>query len=179
MKHTVQTVPYGYEPPVQKRKGTLIYYDTFEETDEEGLNEAESLAGVLSFSKLVLYPLHEETVRRMTKEPVSPYYKREKRLEAWRSDGHGKTVIENWEGRRKKYTPVEAALRHLTEKYPAPHFLLLTPDMANRFASYSTFGEWIVKLRLLLTEEPEAVHPKLEQYSHRWDTAQGAVSKQH
>lgn len=169
MKRNVQSVPFGYEPAEEKQKGTLIYYDTFEETTEHELDRAVDCIEGYSFDKLVLYPLHEETVRRMLKEPVSAFHKREKRLYEWKHDrGYSKVVIEGWEGKRKKYTPMDSTLRFLTEKYKAPYFLYITPETANLFASFSSFEEWIVKIRLLLTSEPRDVHPKLEKYQHRW-----------
>lgn len=169
MHRNVQSVTYGYEPPEEKQKGTLIYYDTFENTTDGELDLAVDSIERYSFDKLVLYPLHEETVRRMRKEPVSAFHKREQRLHDWKRDrGYSKVVIEGWEGKRKKYTPMDSALRLLTEKYKAPYFLYITPEMANLFASFSSFEEWIVKIRLLLTEEPHDLHPNLEKYQHRW-----------
>ncbi|MEK4510694.1 hypothetical protein [Paenibacillus sp. FSL K6-2524] len=169
MARNPQKVPYGYEPPKQERRGTLIYYDEFEHTTNEELETALRYGEEHSFTKLVLYPLHEETVRRMTKESISAFYKREDRLHEWKQEhGQSKVAVEGWEGKRKKYTPIEAALRHLTEKYPSPHFLYLTPETANLFASFSSFEEWIVKLRLVLSTEPERLHPKLEKFQHRW-----------
>ncbi|MFC7679347.1 hypothetical protein [Paenibacillus sp. GCM10028914] len=173
MKRNLQHVPYGYEPPKEEVKGTLIYYDTFEDTRETDLNKALEVFDNLSFKKLVLYPLHEETVKRMSKEPVSAFYKREKPLLAWEKEvSRSNVIIESWEGKRKKYTPIDTALRHLAEKYPAPHFVYMTPEMANAFASFSSFEEWMVKLRLILAAKPNQPHPRLEKFSHRWDTVE-------
>ncbi|MBP3965387.1 hypothetical protein [Paenibacillus lignilyticus] len=186
MNRIAQTVPYGYEPPKEQLKGTMIVYDSFQRMSNESLAFMVETAVKLRFAKLVLYPLHEETIRRMTKETVLPYYKRLDRLHDWKREleaGHeaggngngigGLTIIvEGLEGKRKKYTPIEAALRHLAESYPSPYFLYVTPETANLFASYSSFEEWIVKLRLLLASKPsQALHPKLEQYRHRWNVA--------
>lgn len=170
MSRNNESVPFGYEPPPEgKQKGTLIYYDTFEDTTDGELDLAVDRIEQYAFDKLVLYPLHEETVRRMLKEPVSAFHKREKRLFEWKHDrGYSKVVIEGWEGKRKKYTPMDSALRLLSEKYKAPYFLYITPEKANLFASFSSFEEWIVKIRLLLTAEPGDLHPKLEKYQHRW-----------
>ncbi|WGU93968.1 hypothetical protein QJQ58_26265 [Paenibacillus dendritiformis] len=166
------TVSYGYEPPVEKEKGTLIYYDSFERATEEELDRAAEYAVMYAFKMLVLYPLHEETVKRMAKGSVAAYYKRVNRLEQWaRERGGAKAAVEDWEGKRKKYTPLDAALRHLTEKYPSPYFLYVTPETANQLASFSSFTEWIGKLRLLLTSDPEETHPRLRQYAHRWSVA--------
>ncbi|QYR19168.1 hypothetical protein KZ483_14480 [Paenibacillus sp. sptzw28] len=171
MIRNADAVPFGYEPPAEQRKGTLIYYDSFEHTTDEELDAAAWQIEILSFAKLVLYPLHEETVRRMTKEPVTANYKREDRLHKWKRERvRSDIVIEGFEGKRKRYTPIDSALRYLTEKYKSPYFLYMTPQTANMFASYSSFEEWIVKLRLLLFAEPREVHPRLEKYRHRWKT---------
>ncbi|UNK16479.1 hypothetical protein MNQ98_18455 [Paenibacillus sp. N3/727] len=173
MKRNLQHVPYGYESPKEGVKGTLIYYDIFENARESDLDIAFGLLESQSFAKLVLYPLHEETVKRMSKEPASAFYKREKPLVAWTEELNRRNVIvELWEGKRKKYTPIDAALRHLTDKYQAPHFVYMSPEMANVFASFSSFEEWIVKLRLILSSKPEQVHSRLEKFSHRWDSVE-------
>ncbi len=171
MPRNLEYVPYGYEPPKPTTKGTLIFYDLFEQVQED-LEQAAAILEERSFVKLVLYPLHEETAKRMFKETVSPYYKREKQLLEWIEDHSGSSVvIEPFESKRKKYTPIDTALRHLAEKYGSPHFLILTPEMANAFASFSSFEEWIVKLRLILLSEPPYLHPRLEKFRHRWDVA--------
>ncbi|HZG55912.1 hypothetical protein [Paenibacillus sp.] len=181
MDRNAQTVPYGFrakENGAQAARGTLIYYDAFAQEDEaalgEALDQAAALARRRTFAKLVLYPLHEETIKRMQGRgsSVAPYYKREERLFEWRHErGEGLATVETWEGKRKKYTPMEAALRHLADTYAAPLFLLLSPDNANAFASYASFDEWIAKLRLVLTEPPASIHPKLERHRSRWDVA--------
>ncbi|WP_308637485.1 hypothetical protein [Paenibacillus silvisoli] len=176
------SVPFGYEPPKEQLKGTMILYDSFQHLSNEALGLAVETAGKMRFAKLVLYPLHEETIRRMTKEAVLPYYKRLDRLHDWKRAVESERVlnvgltitVEGLEGKRKKYTPIDAALRHLADSYPSPYFLYLAPDMANLFASYSSFEEWIVKLRLVLSSPPAALHPKLERYRHRWDVAQNS-----
>ncbi|WP_374016314.1 hypothetical protein ABU162_18585 [Paenibacillus thiaminolyticus] len=169
------TVPYGYEPPVEKEKGTLIYYDSFEHATADELDRAAEYAAMYAFKMLVLYPIHEETLKRMAKGSATAYYKRVNRLEQWARErggrGGAKVAIEDWEGKRKKYTPLDAALRHLTEKYPSPYFLYVTPETANQIASFSSFAAWIGKLRLLLASEPEETHPRLRQYAHRWSFA--------
>ncbi|MEK3882305.1 hypothetical protein [Paenibacillus sp. PL2-23] len=173
MDRSIRKMPYGYsdEKDSSSRKGTLVYYDTFQDVSDQQLERAALLARERSFAKLVLYPLHEETARRMWKRPMEPYYKREDRLFQWRRerDDSNRITIENWEGKRKKYTPIEAALRHLAEQYPQPIMLYVSPETANAFASFSSFEEWIVKLRLLISEPLPAPHPKLLTYRHRWD----------
>lgn len=171
MPHEARRVPYGYEPPVDRDKGTLVYYDSFEDASDDEIAAAAAFANERKFARLVLYPLHEETWRRMSKQPISPYYRREKRLREWLLDyGRDNVSVDGWEGKRKKYTPIDAALRHLTETLPGPHFLYVTADMANAFASFSSFEEWIVRIRLVLSDEPCAVHPRLEKHRNRWET---------
>lgn len=172
MRNNIQ-VPYGYEPPADREKGTLVFYDSFEEIMEEELDQAVILLEQRSFAQLVLYPLHEETVRRMTRKPVSPFYKREDALHDWRRRRADRRItVEGWDGKRKKYTPMDSALRFMTEKYPGPYFLYLTPETANAFASYSSFEEWITRIRLILAGEPAQVHPRLAKFSHRWEAVQ-------
>ncbi|WP_139998970.1 hypothetical protein [Paenibacillus paridis] len=170
MREIAQKMPFGYEPPKDENKGTLVYYDSFQHITDRELDVAAYVAKDRSFSKLVLYPLHEQSVKRMSKDEVSPFHKREDRLHEWRHDrGETNVIVERLEIKRKKYTPIDTALRHLSETYPKPLFLLLSGDMANLFASYSSFEEWIVKIRLVLTEEPTKLHPRLLQYKHRWE----------
>lgn len=171
MSDNVQKMPFGYEPPADERKGTIVYYDSFEHTTERELDLAVDWMKERSFRKLVLYPLHEQSFKRMSKEEVSPFFKREDRLHEWKRDREVENVIvERLEIKRKKYTPIDSALRHLSETYPKPLFILMTGEMANLFASFSSFEEWIVKVRLLLIEEPARLHPRLSQYQHRWES---------
>ncbi|OMF38378.1 hypothetical protein BK133_02325 [Paenibacillus sp. FSL H8-0548] len=170
MSEIAEKVPFGYEPPKDEHKGTIVYYDSFQHTTDRELDLAAYLTKERSFTKLVLYPLHELSVKRMSKEEVSPFYKREDRLHEWkRAVEASNVVVERFEIKRKKYTPIDSALRHLSETYPKPLFLLMTGEMANLFASFSSFEEWIVRIRLLLTEEPVNLHPRLLQYNHRWE----------
>jgi len=176
MKRTVEMVRHGYEPPAPGgRRGTLVYYDDFERADDLSLHRALRVAENRQYALLVLYPLHEETVKRLSRQPVSPYYRRKERLEEWvEANGGSRVAIDGWEGKRKKYTPIEAALRQLTASFDPPFALYLEPDVANRFASFDTFETWIVQLRLVLSEAPDAVHPKLAAFRHRWDVAEEA-----
>jgi hypothetical protein len=171
MHEIAQKMPFGYEPPKDENKGTLVYYDSFQHITDRELSLAAYIAKERSFTRLVLYPLHEQSIKRMTKEEVSPFYKREDRLHEWkRESGETNIIVERLEIKRKKYTPIDTALRHLAETYPKPLFLLLSGEMANAFASFSSFEEWIVKIRLLITEEPAQLNPRLIQYRNRWDT---------
>ncbi|MGF7050534.1 hypothetical protein J2T13_005083 [Paenibacillus sp. DS2015] len=54
MTRDIQAVPYGYEPPIAKRKGTLVFYDSFEHTSEDELEVALQTTMRYSFTKLVL-----------------------------------------------------------------------------------------------------------------------------
>ncbi|WP_138493497.1 hypothetical protein [Paenibacillus pinistramenti] len=172
MRRETTQVPFGYERPERTVKGVLVFYDSFEQISEPELEMALATARARLFTKLVLYPLHEETLRRMSKEPVSAYHKREKQLIAWKQEsGSSLVTLESWEGRRKKYTPFEAAVRHLEEIYGHPLFLYMTPDMAVKLAGYSTFEEIITRVRLILSSRPQMLHPVLEKFKHRWDVA--------
>lgn len=181
--HKPRHVPFGYEPPEAKRKGTLIVYDAFEGSGGEVLAEhAAQCAERLAFSALVLYPLHEETLRRMNRgSTFESYYKRADRLHNWRRSAAPAAydiAIDDWDGKRKKYTPIDAALRHLTESYRPPFFLYVTSGTANRFAAFDSFEAWITRLRLLLADEPRELHPRLERYRPRWETAEEALRVQ-
>ena len=170
MPNSIQKVPFGYEPPQEDDKGTIVYYDSFEQTTDAELDLAASLVRKRLFTKLILYPLHEQTIRRMTKQPVSPLYKREEKLFSWKQDRNLPYVqMERLEAKRKKYTPIDSALRHLSETYPTPLFLIMSAEMANLFASYTSFEEWIVQIRLILITKPLNMHAKLMQYEHRWE----------
>lgn len=173
-------VPFGSEPAKRTAKGTLIFYDSFEHVSDERLERAAEAAVARSFSQLVLYPLHEATVKRLTGETASAFYKRDDRVHEWRRDQQimRNVTVENWDGKRKKYTPLEAALRFMDEKYPSPLFLYLTADNANRFASFATFEEWIVRIRLVLEKPPQRLHPRLEKFRSRWDTVDELLAKE-
>lgn len=167
----IQKMPFGYEPPKDELKGTVVYYDSFEHTTERELDLAANWMKARSFRMLILYPLHEQSMKRITKEDISPFYKREEKLHEWKRErGEMNIAVERFDIKRKKYTPIDFALRHLAETYPKPLFLLMNGEMANSFASFSSFEEWIVKIRLVLTEQPSKLHPRLVQYQHRWET---------
>lgn len=182
---TPRTVPYGYEPPVERRKGTLIVYDAFDADrgDAEAmLARAAQCAERLAFSALVLYPIHEATLSRMVKGArFEPYVLRADRLHEWKRQSDlidCDIAVDNWEGKRRKYTPIDAALRHLTERYRPPFFLFLSADTANRFASYDGFANWMKRLRLLIADEPVELHPMLDRCRERWMTAAEALTAQ-
>lgn len=154
-------------------KGTIIFYDTFDPLSAALMNKVWEYAVQHRFKQLVLYPLHEQTTKRMLSQQIAPYHVREEQLFAWVKElrtAELSVKLERLEGKRKKYTPVDQALRHFNEYYSSPLFVLMQPVMANLFASYSTFEDWIKRIRLVLTEEPAQLHPRLIQYRHRWTT---------
>jgi hypothetical protein len=166
-------VPFGYEPAEPSRKGTLIFYDSFENVTDEQLERAAAIMNARAFKQLVLYPLHESTVKRMSRDAVQSFYKREDRLHEWRRDHASAPIrVEGLEGKRKKYTPIDTALRHIQAEYPSPLFLYMTLEMANQWATFDSFMDWIKELRLIIDGQPEEVHPRLEQYRHRWEWAE-------
>jgi hypothetical protein len=165
-------VPYGFEPAAPTRKGTLVFYDSFQHVTDEQLERAATILDTRAFKQLVLYPLHESTVKRMSRDAVQSFYQREDRLHEWRRDHSSLPIrVEGLEGKRKKYTPIDSALRHIQTEYAAPLFLYMTAEMANLWASFDSFTEWIKQVRLIVDGQPGEMHPKLEQYRHRWEWA--------
>lgn len=167
-------VPFGYEPPDprNKERGSLWVYDSFEEFTERDLANILDLADQRKMAKIVFYPLHEETLRRMVKGTFSPYYRRVEALQAMLDDAGTDLdyVIDRFEIKRKKYTPVDTAFRFLEEKYDGPFFVYVTGDTANLLAGYDSFEEWIKKLRLFIAGKGiGGVHPRLLKYEHRWE----------
>ncbi|MBJ6360307.1 hypothetical protein ACFOQM_03115 [Paenibacillus sp. GCM10012307] len=55
-----QSVPYGYEPPKDIKKGTLFFYDAFEDIGRQELEQALRHSKLNGFADLVLYPIHIE-----------------------------------------------------------------------------------------------------------------------
>lgn len=166
-------VPFGYETPIHSEKGTLFVMDSFESFGKMELFRLQVFAEHRNFAQVVFYPFHEETLKRMGKINARPFVDRVKEME-YLLEEKSETMpmqIEKWEGKRKKYTPIDAAFKHLTEKYPAPHFVYMSGEVANCFASYPVFEAWIRKLRVFIDKKNTAVplHPKLEKYPHRWE----------
>lgn len=172
MNERPQKMPFGYEQPKDDRKGTLVFYDSFEHISPQELDMALQVAVQRAFAKLVFYPLHEQTYKRMSKDPISPLYKREDLIFEWKREREEELTldvhVERLEAKRKKYTPIDSALRHIADVYPGPLFLLVSGETANAFASYSSFEEWIVKIRLLVIIEPAKLHPLLIKHLSRW-----------
>jgi hypothetical protein len=169
------SVPYGFtEDGGEGTKGTLIVYDSFEEWGQAEIARIAAAAESKRFSLVVWYPLHEETVKRMGTGPVRPYQARHRELEeeVEQLDTSVRHTIEQWDGRRKKYTPIDTSLRFMAEKYNAPLFICMTSRTARLFAGYSVFDEWIRKVRLLilpLGESAAQLHPKLDKAANRWE----------
>lgn len=173
MAHEVKKVPFGYEPPRgQGERGSLWVYDTFEGYSAQELLPVLQLMEARRFARLILYPLHEETVRRMVKHAVSPYYARVDALRELLEREAPATdySIEGLDGKRKKYTPIDMAFRWMEEKYEKPHFVYMSDWMANLFAGYEAYDVWIKKLRLFITPETSAPpHPNLLKHESRWE----------
>jgi nicotinic acid mononucleotide adenylyltransferase len=165
-------MPYGYEPEQQSAKGTVLALGLFDDPLQEHVPQLAELAVERSFARIVFVPQHDETLRRMKLRAESPYYERVRRLKEWiagASDSIPMTVDE-WEGKRQKYTPLDALLRFATDKYKAPHIVALSGAYANVFASYASFDEWIRRVRLIVLAEPGfAPHLKLANKGSRWE----------
>ncbi|WP_240415519.1 hypothetical protein [Paenibacillus periandrae] len=169
-------VPFGYEPEKERQgpRGTMWVYDSFADCGTQQLVRIVSLASRIEMKKLVFYPLHEETLRRMGEPGAAPFYRRADELEELldHMELPVDTAIDRWEGRRKKYTPMDTAFRFLEEKYAGPYFVYMTVDMANTAASFDSFEFWIKRLRLCIDfklASSESLHPKLQAFAHRWE----------
>jgi hypothetical protein len=176
MARQVSKVPFGYEPDNGREtvRGSLGIYDSFHAYTGQQLTRVMGLAEQKTIAQLVFYPLHEETLRRMGDKTAEPYYRRADGLEELleQAETEADARIDRWEGRRKKYTPMDTAFRYLAEKYKGPHFVYVTLEMANVMAAFDSFEEWIKKLRLFVDRghsPAAAVHPRLEAYAHRWE----------
>ncbi|MVP02408.1 hypothetical protein [Paenibacillus lutrae] len=169
-------VPFGYEEEQPKRRGTLLVFETFEDWTDHELTIVLELARQRQFNKIVLYPQHEDSLRRMSIACAVPYYKRVKNLEklveeaGGKGAGESRITIDTWEGKRKKYTPVDTSLRFLTDKYTSPYFVMMNDHYAVLFAGYKGFEDWIREVRLLVWKRFGVPLPsKLLSYSDRMD----------
>ncbi|MFE5322517.1 hypothetical protein ACFQ88_27940 [Paenibacillus sp. NPDC056579] len=179
MARQTSSVPYGYEPEDRSKspRGTLWIYDSFESFGMQQLAPLIGMGERKSLKKLVFYPLHEETLRRMGERNAEPYYRRTEALEELLEQAETPLdmTIDHWEGRRKKYTPVDTAFRYLAEKYAGPHFVWVTLETANKLAGYDSFEGWIKKIRLWIDMEGSSknreaeLHPRLHAAASRWD----------
>ncbi|MDD9267966.1 hypothetical protein ACFPES_13090 [Paenibacillus sp. GCM10023248] len=166
-------VPFGYEPPPQSRKGTLFIFETFEDWTEADINACTAWAEEKKFVRAIFYPQHEETLRRMEITCEEPYYARVKHLESLLKSANTTVQLDldTWEGKRKKYTPMDTSLHFLTDKSPGPYFLCLSDRYANQFVTYPSFKEWIRKLRLYINEQFHVpLSSRLDEYAGRWET---------
>ncbi|MBP1934950.1 hypothetical protein J2Z37_004970 [Ammoniphilus resinae] len=157
---------------LQNAKGTLFVFDTFEFVTEEELHEIFNYSEKRGFSQVIFYPQHEETLRRMNIPVSRPYFKRLDLLfELLEESTHVMPAsIDQWEGKRKKYTPIETSLSFLTEKYQSPHFVLMNAIYADKISTYKGFEEQIRKIRLIIRAgdhfRPNGI---LQKYTHRWE----------
>lgn len=167
-----QLMPFGYEPEEDTVKGTLVALGVFDDPARDKVPQLAELAAERAFATLVLLPQHDETLRRMGLRAENAYYKRVAGLEEWAADAAPRipVTVDAWEGKRKKYTPLDTLLEFATEKYEAPHFAALSDTYADLFASYSSFDDWIRRVRLLVLARPGyEPPPKLASYGHRWE----------
>ncbi|RTE05789.1 hypothetical protein [Paenibacillus whitsoniae] len=165
-------VPFGYEPPEEKRKGTVLVFETFEDWTEADVRSLVDWAENKSFKRLIFYPQHEETLRRMDIRAEMPYHARVKQLQAYLEevDTALRVEVDQWEGKRKKYTPLDTSLTFLTDKSPEPHFMCMSDRYANLFVTYPSFKEWIRKARLVILRQFHVpLNPQLQAYEGRWE----------
>ncbi len=164
-------VQFGFEPVKQEIKGTLFILDPFQGSTLPAISKIIDFSEERKINKVVFYPLSGETLKRMGIEERIPFYKRVKELtEGLDQISFPSVTIDQWDGKRKKYTPVDLALSYLTEKYNGPHFLLLSLEMANLVATYQHFETWIKHIRLFIIARTNVgFHPKLEKFKSRWE----------
>lgn len=163
-------VDFGYEEKIDF-KGTVFFIDSFEDSLEDHLDRLVKLMDQRNFDKIVLYPLHENTLRRMKIDVRKKYYSRLESLEDQVNSmrTYMSISIDKLDGQRKKYTPIDFILNHLTEKHKKPHFVCMTTESANKFASYSSFDEWIRKVNLLIVNDSSELHEKLKKNNKRYE----------
>jgi len=167
-------VPFGYEESRSDIKGTYLIIDGFDDWELADIKHILQVSEARSFAGTVFVPQHEATLKRMKQRCDNPFYARLNRLEEMvtnAADGTaGAIAIDQWEGKRKAYTPLDALLRFLTEKYAGPHFVYMNAACANVFAGTSEFAAWMKKLRMIVGAIPQtSLHPKLDQVANRWE----------
>jgi nicotinic acid mononucleotide adenylyltransferase len=166
-------VDFGFEPEEPQFKGIVFALDSFDKMTGSEFNELIDLIDDRDFDKLILYPLHEKNLKRMDIEISTSYHNRLKILDDFIQSSRRTFIpisIDNLDGKRKKYTPIYFILTHLTEKHKGPYFLYLTKEVANKFASYSSFDKWIKELRLIVKNDSnEPLHEKLKKNERRID----------
>lgn len=165
-------VPFGYEPIEDGIKGTLFVLDDFETITHVDIHRIFELGYKRSFEKIVFYPLHEQTLKRMFGDGYRPYFKRVEVLESLLNDVHTDISfnIDKFEGKRKKYTPIETALIFLMEKYNKPYFLYISNEYANKLLTYQTTEQWIKDVKLLIHFKSDVIHTEpLRKFQNRWE----------
>lgn len=145
-------VDYGYEDDDLIFKGTLFVIDSFENFVIGDLTKIINVADDRKFDKIIFYPLHEQTLKRMEIEVTSKYFDRLKRLENLIIELNTDIPISinKLDGKRKRYTPIDFILSHLSEASKKPHFVYMSNKTANKFSNYSSFPKWISELRLIV-----------------------------
>lgn len=162
-------VDFGYEEDVSF-KGSIFVLDSFEDSLDRKLEKIINLADDRKFDKLVFYPFHENTLRRMNIDVSNKYFSRLANLEYELNDINTLVPIsiDKLDGKRKKYTPIDFVLNHLVENHKQPYFLYVTKEVANKFASYSSFEKWIKEVRLIIEDDAKIkLHEVLEKHSKR------------
>lgn len=166
-------VPFGTNPEEYEfTKGVVIVYNTFDGNINELIQKAIQTAEDRKFDKVLLYPLHEKTSKRMDIEILLGYKQRVKEIENALLDVLSDVQVEicKLEGKRSKYTPIDFTLSFISEHHKGPYFLLMPDYIANKFASYSSFDKWIREVRLMIFKDyNEILHPKLESNKKRWE----------
>ena len=163
-------VPFGYEPIETNIKGTIFVIDSFNNISPKHLSDILQLADERDFDKVIFYPQHEQTLKRMGIDTLFPYHDRVKSLERLLDslDTEVYYGIDKWEGKRKKYTPIETALAFLMEKHKGPYFLYLDLEVANKFIEFKSFEELIKKVRLIIKSDfGGTLNPKFDKYQSR------------
>lgn len=167
-------VPFGTNPEdYEFTKGVIISYDIFDDTNnDDKITRAIEIAENRDFDKIIVYPLHEKTARRMDIDIRNGYKNRVYNLEDSITHSSTDVYIElcKLEGKRSKYTPIDFALSFITEHHKGPYFLLMPDYIANKFSTYSTFDKWIREVRLIIVKETnEPLTTKLLDKKSRWE----------
>lgn len=163
-------VPFGYEPIETNIKGTIFVLDSFNDINPKELERILELTDSRDFDKVIFYPQHEQTLKRMGIDTFYPYHQRVKSLERELKDINSNVYFEvdKWEGKRKKYTPIETSIAFLTEKHKGPYFLYLNVEMANKFIEYKSFEGLIKNVRLIIkSDSSNRVSHKFDKYQSR------------
>lgn len=152
-------VGYGDGEEAMSVKETLLCYGVFGESDEVLVDEAVSLSRDRDSFRVVFYPFHEKTLKRMGLESEMPYHRRVKQVQGWLeeidSDVHAE--VDQWEGKRKKYTPVEASFRFIQEKHGGRIVLALTREMHAILSSYKTFESLMKDTEVVILDKEEGM----------------------